>query len=149
MERKQELFDEFIVQSTKLKRCMEQRSHIPVGEKVATMLQTQALSYIQDNPLVTVSNLAHHLALSSSANAQLLDRLLESKWVDRNHDEEDRRIYHLSLTAQGKEKLEELQQLKKKRFENMLSVLSEAELESLVQIFKRLNSSLDEHQPKE
>lgn len=140
--RKQELFEEFLGQLSKLKRCMEQRSHIPSGEKVATMLQLQALSYIMNNPQTTVSNLANHLLLSSSAVAQLSDRLVESAWVERTHDESDRRIVHLALSEKGRQKLHELKELRRKHFADLITVLSVEELQTLVTIFQRLTDTV-------
>jgi DNA-binding MarR family transcriptional regulator len=141
---KQNLVQEFMSTSVTLKRIISRLSSVSLEEKMATILQFQALTYLREHKNATVGELAQDLAISSSAVAQLIDRLLEAGRIARKNDLKDRRIIHISLTPEGKK---EQSQMKKKYIEKMtflLTHISEKDLHELIRIQTELITKLEE-----
>lgn len=101
-----------------LGRLMAQRAQESREEQMATTLQFAALSRIGEER-ITVTELADNLKLSKSSATQLVERLVQSKYVVRSRDQKDGRIIRLALTDNG---IEHLRKLKKK----FISVLHDA-----------------------
>ncbi|HVZ58728.1 MAG TPA: MarR family transcriptional regulator [Patescibacteria group bacterium] len=140
---KKTLLELFFTSLSKMKRQMELHSNSTVEERVATMLQLQTLSFLADNPNSTPSQLATILCLSSSSAAQLTDRLVNSGWIDRQHDKKDRRVVHLSLTSAGQEQLASLRTLRQKKMEPILKHVNKEDLEQLVHIMNNISIALE------
>ena len=78
-----------------------------VREKGLSMSVIGTLHHLRkDNP-VGVSDLSHHLGVSSAAASQMLDRLVDEGLILRTEDPNDRRIKRISLTEQGRKILDE------------------------------------------
>jgi DNA-binding MarR family transcriptional regulator len=82
--------------------------------------------------------------MSSSAVAQLIDRLLTSNWVDRKHDETDRRVVRLSLTHEGLKELDRLKKIRQERLEPLLKHLDEKDLQELIRILNNVYDSMNQ-----
>lgn len=142
---KQDLVQQFLITSTTLSRIMSQLSTVSLEEKMATILQFQALTYLKQQDEATVGELAQELAMSSPAIAQLTDRLVNAGRIERKDDKNDRRVVHLSLTDEG---VKELSQMKQKYIEKMTSLLSfipATDLRELVRIQAELIQKLEEN----
>lgn len=144
---KSQLLESFFDTSAKIKRLMAQASQDQDKDRIATFFQLQVLAYLSHNENVTPSQIADNFFMSSSAVAQLIDRLITSKWVLRIHDEKDRRVVHLSLTNEGKTELERLKKIKRERLEPLLKHLSEEDLKQLIAILDRVYSSMSNELP--
>ncbi len=127
------LLSEFLNKAVKVRRLIEQTSSFE--DKAITLLQAQALSFIQEHPKTPVGILAEELSISLSATAQLTNRLSDAKLIKREDSPTDRRIICLSLTSKGKEQIEIYKlQLEKNHFK-VLSSIPENDLKELVRIF--------------
>jgi DNA-binding MarR family transcriptional regulator len=49
-----------------------------------------------------MTELAEHLLISRASTTRVVDRLVHRKWLDRWHDEEDRRRVFVGLTDEGR-----------------------------------------------
>jgi len=138
---KSQLFESFFDTTYKIKRLM----HLETQEQdqVITFFQLQVLSYIFSNRNCTPSQLSEEFHMSSSAVAQLIDRLLISNWVEREHDESDRRVVHLRLTEDGQSEIVRLKDVRKKRLEPLLKHLDEKDLQELVRILQEVYLSME------
>lgn len=101
-----------------LGKLMAQRTQESQEDQVATSLQFSALSSISEEKL-TVTELANNLKLSKSSATQLVERLVQSKYVNRSQDQKDKRIIRLELTEEGTKQVKVL----KKKF---ISTLNDA-----------------------
>ena len=110
---------------------------------MATLFQLQVLAFLSQHADSTPSHVADTFCMSSSAVAQLIDRLITSKWVARSHDEKDRRVIHLSLTAEGGNELERLKKIRRERLEPLLKHLTEEDLTQLITILDKVYRSMD------
>lgn len=141
---KQEKIQELIDSSLQLMRLMMRVSASEVGDRKATTLQCHALRFIADQKQVTVGCLADELSMSSSAVAQMSDRLVKAGWAERLHDKEDRRIVKLSLTNEGNKVLKIMAKKHREKMGKLFSLISENDLSELIRIQKKLIIKMEE-----
>jgi DNA-binding MarR family transcriptional regulator len=51
---------------------------------------------------IPMTELAGHLLISRASTTRVVDRLVQRRWVDRRHDDEDRRRVFVGLTDEGR-----------------------------------------------
>ena len=94
-----------------------------------TPLQMVALLYVMKNPHPTVGALGKHIQLSSSATAQLTDRLNASGFIKRTHHPNDRRMVLLAMTPKGEKALNSLFRKHQHTMRKFLKQMPERDLE--------------------
>lgn len=141
---KHKLADQFLRTFAKIRRLVDHCCDISLEQKIATLLQLQALSYLEEHKNATVGELAHDLAMSSSAIAQLTDRLVNAKRIERKNDPDDRRITRLQLTKEGREELQHLKKHFVDKISFLLSYISENDLRELIRIQTELSHKLEQ-----
>jgi len=107
-------------------------------ESIATPLQIDALIYLRKHPKSTVSSLGKYLNLSSSAVAQLTDRLVVSGFIARKDDPHDRRIVRLILTEKGKQIFEDIYKEKINKVKMLAPFVSDKDLNDLTRIYSKI-----------
>ena len=65
----------------------------------------QVLAMLQDMGTMSVSEISRRLGIAKPNITPLVDRLYEAGYVDRQHDENDRRVVNIVLLESGREKL--------------------------------------------
>ena len=65
----------------------------------------QVLAMLQDAGTMSVSEISRRLGIAKQNITPLVDRLYEAGYVDRQHDENDRRVVNIVLLPAGTEKL--------------------------------------------
>lgn len=65
----------------------------------------QVLVMLQDAGTMSVSEISRRLGIAKPNITPLVDRLYEAGYVDRRHDENDRRVVNIVLLPAGEEKL--------------------------------------------
>ena len=65
----------------------------------------QVLAMLQDAGTMSVSEISRRLGIAKPNITPLVDRLYEAGYVDRQHDENDRRVVNIVLLPTGAEKL--------------------------------------------
>lgn len=65
----------------------------------------QVLAMLQDAGTMSVSEISRRLGIAKPNITPLVDRLYEAGYVDRQHDENDRRVVNIVLLPAGSEKL--------------------------------------------
>jgi len=65
----------------------------------------QVLAMLQDVGTMSVSEISRRLGIAKPNITPLVDRLFECGYVDRQHDESDRRVVNIVLLPAGEEKL--------------------------------------------
>ncbi|CAN5199852.1 MarR family winged helix-turn-helix transcriptional regulator [soil metagenome] len=140
---KQIQFETFFTLTGKIKRFMDHKSGMSLQDRMTSVLQLQALQFIDEHPETTVGIMAKELLLSSSSIAQLLDRLLSSEWIERHHDQKDKRVVRLVLTQEGKKQLSHLKQLRTERLAELLPYIPEKDVAELVRIMESLITTIE------
>jgi DNA-binding MarR family transcriptional regulator len=115
---------------------------------VATPLQLEALLFLRMHPKSSVSALGDYLQLSSSAIAQLTDRLAKSNFIKRERNPADRRTVLLTLTAQGDKIFVRLHKVHMEKIKELVSLLPEQDMKDLIRIFTNLLQKLEGRKKK-
>lgn len=130
------LLFEFLSKAVKIRRLIEQTSSFE--DKAITLLQIQALTYVHQHPKTPVGSLADELSMSLSSVAQLTNRLVESHYLKREDDSNDRRVIHLSITPKGVKQLEAFKEQLTMNHFKVLSTIPQNDLKELVRIFSTI-----------
>ena len=85
-----------------------------------------------------MSELARHLMISPSSATELVDRLVERGWVERQPDPGDRRAVVISLSAKASRQADEVNQMLHAGVASLLLQLDEPELAGLVGLLRQL-----------
>ena len=95
----------------------------------------QVLAMLQDAGTMSVSEISRRLGIAKPNITPLVDRLFESGYVDRQHDENDRRVVNIVLLPAGEEKLAAIRATIARQIQVQSEDLSVTE-------FRELNDSL-------
>ena len=95
----------------------------------------QVLAMLQDAVTMSVSEISRRLGIAKPNITPLVDRLYEAGYVDRQHDENDRRVVNIVLMPAGSEKLAAIRATIARQIQVQAESLSVSE-------FRELNESL-------
>lgn len=95
----------------------------------------QVLAMLNDVGTMSVSEISRRLGIAKPNITPLVDRLYECGYVDRQHDENDRRVVNIVLLDAGKEKLAAIRATISRQIQLQVDGLSVSE-------FRELNESL-------
>ena len=95
----------------------------------------QVLAMLNDAGTMSVSEISRRLGIAKPNITPLVDRLYESGYVDRQHDENDRRVVNIVLLEAGKEKLASIRSTISHQIQMQVDGLSVSE-------FREFNESL-------
>jgi DNA-binding MarR family transcriptional regulator len=103
-----------------------------------TMPQIRALDVLSGAPM-RMSEIAAALSTSMQATTSLIDRLVDRGLVERAHDPADRRVVLCRLTPAGVGEMERIYRIGQARFEVLLDLLTDEQLEIVIEAFDILN----------
>jgi len=95
----------------------------------------QVLAMLQDAGTMSVSEISRRLGIAKPNITPLVDRLFECGYVDRQHDETDRRVVNIVLLPAGEEKLAAIRSTISAEILKQIEPLSAAD-------FRELNDAL-------
>ena len=132
---------EFLEQFMKIMRVLHRTAlprNIIDSKSAITPLQLEALLYLHTHPKSTVSTLGKYLQLSSSAIAQLTDRLAKAGLLRRTPNPRDRRSVVLSLTPKGERAFSQFHKVHMEKMKELMTLMPEKDMKELIRIFKNL-----------
>lgn len=92
---------------------------------------------------IPANELAKKLNCNASNMTGLIDRMIENNWVYREQSAQDRRVWLIKLTDEGKEFRSRLIPEHHRNIESYMSVLSDEELATLKRLLEKLLQSVD------
>lgn len=95
----------------------------------------QVLAMLKDVGMMSVSEISRRLGIAKPNITPLVDRLYDAGYVDRQHDENDRRVVNIVLLPAGEEKLAAIRATISRQIQQQVDGLSVSE-------FRELNDSL-------
>lgn len=95
----------------------------------------------------TVGQLAERLHVSLPSASAMVHRLQANGLVVRSHDESDRRLVHVRLSARGESEAEEAAGMKREAARRVLSQFETRELDALLQVLGAAERVLKQIQP--
>ena len=100
--------------------------------------QIEMLYLIEQFGLVSQKEISEKLRITSGAVTQLVDGLVELDFLERISDEKDRRVISLKFTKNGLKKYLDFKKEHLEKISFLLSDLTDEELETLIQIQKKI-----------
>jgi len=102
------------------------------------MGQIHALAHIQENPRMTMKELADALHISSPSATSFVDRLVKLELVERLQDKNNRRLVRLRLSVRGEKMLKQKITERRKIFTEVLGGLSHKDQKILLDIVQKI-----------
>ncbi|MBN2007988.1 MarR family transcriptional regulator [candidate division KSB1 bacterium] len=118
------------------------KENLHVTQFGVSIVEFRCLRILKGNPNITVNNLAHKMSLTSSRITRIVDGLVKKKLVDRISGENDRRIYHLSLTSQGKNLILEMLEKYNEMHDEILRPIPPEQKTIMLDCLKQLNRAV-------
>ncbi|MFC1586906.1 MarR family winged helix-turn-helix transcriptional regulator [Planctomycetota bacterium] len=91
---------------------------------------------------LTQNDLSQRLLVDKSNITGLVDRMEDLNFIKRNKIKNDRRSYHITLTAKGKKMIDKLDKLYIKKIEAIMSAFSEKEQNDMIRLTKKMRQGL-------
>lgn len=135
----QELFST----SDVVQRMMRQCIHQVFDELGIAPSQLHLLHTIDMLQPVSLKKLASEMKLTPGAITQLVDSLVSSGYVERIHDDRDRRVICATLTPEGKEKISLLKRKKRALLEKVVADLDDEEIDVFLRVQQKMIAYLE------
>jgi DNA-binding MarR family transcriptional regulator len=133
---------ELVEEMFAIARLMKEEMSCTNDQFHVSMLQIQALRFLDRNPGSTMSDLAKHFLIELPSATSLANRLVGDGWVRRQEDPDDRRVVKLALTEKGQTMLRTGMDRHRKKLAEILSYLSDGEKSDLLAILRVLSGKL-------
>lgn len=104
--------------------------------------QGYTLLAIPEGESITMNDLSLKMRLASSTMTRMVDPLVQKGLVDRQPDEQDRRMVRVHMTEQGRQAQQALQETLTAFFAQVLRELPENEREAAVRHLEMLNQAI-------
>ncbi len=109
-----------------------------------TLSQTMLLRGLESFGPSKMSDVASMMAIKAPAASSAIAALEKSGYVERVHDDEDRRVTLVHITDEGRDALHAAETKRRELMRGYLSVLSEDDIRSLIRIHHVLSTAMDE-----
>ncbi len=121
---------------------LQMRKKLAVGHgsksRLITPSQGMVLRCVSDQGSAQVKEIANSLHVSSSAVSQLVDSLVEKKYLIRTQYKQDRRRANLSLSPKAARMLKKFERQNVDLLTDLFSILSDKELSLYVALNKKI-----------
>lgn len=103
----------------------------------------QVLAMLQDAGTMSVSEISRRLGIAKPNITPLVDRLIESHYVDRIRDAQDRRVVNIVILDEGREKLKCIHETVSNQVRSWAEALTAPEFRSLAESLGSLRHILE------
>lgn len=110
--------------------------------------QYVTLNYLARNNNCTMGGLKEHLDVSLSTLTGIIDRMVRDGFVERQRDDDDRRLVRVKLTKKGDGIVKEINIKRLERIIAVLEVLNKEDQELLIGTIERLTEHLNQNSKK-
>lgn len=109
-----------------------------------TATQLNALKLLQSVGDISLSDLSKRMSATNSAITGLVDRMVEAGLVAREQSAEDRRVWKIKLTADGRAMAKKVDVAPWEILRDALSALPQAELDGLIKTLLKVADHIDD-----
>jgi MarR family transcriptional regulator, organic hydroperoxide resistance regulator len=109
-----------------------------------TATQLNALKLLQNVGDLSLSDLSKRMSATNSAVTGLVDRMVEAKLVAREQSAEDRRVWKIRLTPEGRAMAKKVDVAPWDILKDAVSALPAAELEQLLKTLSKLADHIED-----
>lgn len=96
---------------------------------------------------ITMSQLSDRLLVSNGNVTVLINRLVEDGLVDRQADENDRRIQYVSLTPAGRKAFLQVAEMHEALVDSIFSEISDAKIDKLLRMISEMSVTIHRKLP--
>ncbi|MEI6125281.1 MAG: MarR family transcriptional regulator [Pseudomonadota bacterium] len=97
-----------------------------------TSSQIKVIFSFSAQPTFTMTQLSREHGVSVSTMTSMVDRLLQGGLLERQRDDEDRRIVRVRLSAEGKKMVDSMMKVRRQELEKFLVDLTPAEVQEFL-----------------
>lgn len=101
------------------------------------------LTYLYRVQTCTASDIVKYLGITSGGGTVLTATLLSKNLINRHRSEEDKRVFQLSLTTEGKKIVNQIIKSRATAFVDLLHDLEETEINQMLNVFRKLDKKLN------
>ena len=101
----------------------------------------QVLALLEMHEGMSMSRLAEELGVALPNATGIVTRMAERGFVDRTHDEADRRIVRIGLTDAGRQLIGEMEAGRRARMAHLIEILDERQQQRLLQTVRDLHGA--------
>jgi DNA-binding MarR family transcriptional regulator len=127
----------------RLTNLMLPRAEARFADKELTFTHWVILMCLRDGIADTCADIARHMSYDSGAITRLVDQLEKRGFVARTRSTTDRRVVHLTMTAEGKAATKALTPSTMNFWNEMLEEFSPAESEMMIELLTRLLAKME------
>jgi len=135
---KEDNLEELVTTTLQLWRNLGQKCWTPPENSTLSWLNALALQMIERNAGCTMSELATALNSSLSSTTQLVERLVQAGYLERQPDIHDRRIIRVVLSEKGTEEAALMQKSRRRRLSEVFQAIPKEDIDTLIRIQKIL-----------
>lgn len=108
-----------------------------------SMLQAEAMHFLNENPASKMSQIAKHLSISTPATTLLVDRMVKNRIITREPSKTDRRQVEINLTKEGRFALEQIQKDMRDEFKEIFKGIDASEAEKYMGTQDKIIRNMD------
>lgn len=101
-------------------------------ENGLSMPQVNAMFFLSRKEPCGVSDLAMHLGITSAAASQMVEKMVQQGFLERCEDRRDRRLKQISLTAKGRQVMEDTIRAREQWIDQIAKVITPTEQAQIV-----------------
>lgn len=107
-----------------------------------TLLELCVLGELSSSRQLSMSEVGRALSVNLSTLTRLVDKLVEKNLVARSPDPDDRRVVRITLTPQGRQARQILEEKRRRRVESFLRQMTSEERRNLLHILRTIHSRI-------
>lgn len=131
----------------RLNNLLMPRAEALFADQELTFSHWIILMQLRENLADTCADLARHMNHDTGATTRLVDQLEQRGLIERTRSTEDRRVVHLSLTAEGKQVARSLLPRVIGNWNGLLEDFTHSEVTVLIELLTRLLMKIDADTP--
>jgi DNA-binding MarR family transcriptional regulator len=145
MKKRKKIMEEIMVDFQAVGNKIQTKVLQSENDSLVTFSQWFVLSIIEQHCNIGIKEISKMLGISSSAITQLVDGLVDKKYVERKDNPKDRRALQLKLSINGKKYIIIKKKEHMKNIVKLFDVFSDKELMILLKLHKKMlfNASSD------
>jgi DNA-binding MarR family transcriptional regulator len=103
-----------------------------------TIAEWRVMLTLAAEPGVSAAEITNRWAIEKMAVNRAIQRLVDSGYVSRTRDPDDRRSYQLTMTPKGSKLYDKIAPVSNKRYAELISAVSGDELDSMVAVLQKM-----------
>lgn len=136
--KREQLIEAIFATMQSMHRTGTAKFHTLIGKSGITPSQMELLFIVKTQKKVNVKELAAHMHLTPGAVTQLVEGLVRGGYVQREQDTADRRVTHVVVSPEGKQKLADLKQHRLNMMKKIMQSLTTEELEVMLKVQQKM-----------